>query len=94
VAREEKVREVSSAYDQLVAKMKAEIDRGPVTISELKGKLSVNLNPGAGPLLRLGVALLIEAFERDPQATLARLADVASRGDEPFQIPPELLVTE
>jgi chemotaxis protein MotB len=42
-AREEKVREVSSTYDQLVAKMKSEIDKGQVTISELKGKLTVNM---------------------------------------------------
>jgi len=42
-AREEKVREVSSTYEQLVAKMKGEIDKGQVTISELKGKLSVNM---------------------------------------------------
>jgi chemotaxis protein MotB len=42
-AREEKVREVSSTYDQLVTKMKSEIDKGQVTISELKGKLTVNM---------------------------------------------------
>ena len=42
-AREDKVREVSSTYEQLVAKMKGEIDKGQVTISELKGKLTVNL---------------------------------------------------
>lgn len=42
-AREEKVREVSSTYEQLMAKMKGEIDRGQVTISELKGKLTVNM---------------------------------------------------
>ena len=42
-ARDEKVRELSSTYDQLVEKMKSEIDRGQVTISELKGKLTVNL---------------------------------------------------
>ena len=56
--------------------------------------LGIIVHAGAGPLLRLGVTLVIEAFERDPQATLARLADVATRGDEPFQIPPELLGTE
>jgi len=42
-AREEKVREVSSTYEQLVKKMKGEIDKGQVTISELKGKLTVNM---------------------------------------------------
>lgn len=42
-AREEKVREVSTTYEQLVDKMKGEIAKGQVTISELKGKLTVNL---------------------------------------------------
>jgi chemotaxis protein MotB len=42
-AREEKVREVSSTYEQLVDKMKGEIAKGQVTISELKGKLTVNM---------------------------------------------------
>ena len=42
-ARDEKVREVSSTYEQLVKKMKGEIDKGQVTISELKGKLTVNM---------------------------------------------------
>jgi hypothetical protein len=37
---------------------------------------------------------VIEAFERDPDATLARLADVAARGDEPLRIPPALLVSD
>jgi len=37
---------------------------------------------------------VIEAFERDPQATLARLADMATLASETFQIPSELLVTE
>ena len=42
-AREEKVKELSSTYDQLVDKMKGEIAKGQVTISELKGKLTVNM---------------------------------------------------
>ena len=42
-AREEKVKELSSTYEQLVDKMKGEIDKGQVTISELKGKLTVNM---------------------------------------------------
>jgi chemotaxis protein MotB len=42
-AREEKVKELSSTYDQLVEKMKGEISKGQVTISELKGKLTVNM---------------------------------------------------
>jgi len=55
--------------------------------------LAIPFEPGAAALIRLGVELVIEAYERDPQATLTRLADVAARGDEPFRIPPELLFT-
>jgi len=53
--------------------------------------LAIPFIPGAAALIRLGVELAIEAYERDPDATLARLADVAARGDEPFRIPRELL---
>ena len=56
--------------------------------------LGIFVHPGAGPLLRLGVELVIEAFRRDPQATSTRLADVARRDEEPFQISPELLIVE
>lgn len=42
-AKEEKVKEVSSTYEQLLANMKNEISQGQVTISELKGKLTVNM---------------------------------------------------
>jgi chemotaxis protein MotB len=42
-AKEEKVKEVSSTYEQLLADMKNEIAKGQVTISELKGKLTVNM---------------------------------------------------
>jgi chemotaxis protein MotB len=42
-AREEKVKELSSTYEQLVDKMKSEIAKGQITISELKGKLTVNM---------------------------------------------------
>lgn len=41
--KEEKVKEVSVTYEQLLANMKNEIAQGQVTISELKGKLTVNL---------------------------------------------------
>ncbi len=51
------------------------------------------VHPGTGPLLRLGVELVIEAYERDRDGTLARLADIATRSEEPVQIPPELLIT-
>lgn len=42
-AKEEKVKEVSGTYEQLLANMKSEIAQGQVTISELKGKLTVNM---------------------------------------------------
>lgn len=42
-AREEQVQKVSSTYESLLEKMKSEISKGQVTISELKGKLTVNM---------------------------------------------------
>lgn len=42
-AKEEKVKEVSSTYEHLLDNMKNEIAQGQVTISELKGKLTVNM---------------------------------------------------
>jgi len=42
-AREEQVQKVSSTYGSLLEKMKSEISKGQVTISELKGKLTVNM---------------------------------------------------
>jgi chemotaxis protein MotB len=42
-AKEEKVKEISGTYEQLLANMKNEIAKGQVTISELKGKLTVNM---------------------------------------------------
>jgi len=42
-AREEQVQKVSSTYESLLEKMKTEISKGQVTISELKGKLTVNM---------------------------------------------------
>jgi chemotaxis protein MotB len=43
IAREARVAEMKSTYDQLVNKMEAEITRGEVTISDLQGKLTVNM---------------------------------------------------
>jgi chemotaxis protein MotB len=42
-AREEQVQKVSTTYESLLEKMKAEVAQGQVTISELKGKLTVNM---------------------------------------------------
>ena len=41
--QKEKVRKVSTTYQDLLEKMKKEIAEGQVTISELKGKLTVNM---------------------------------------------------
>jgi len=41
--KEQQVKEMSSTYEELLNKMKSEIDKGQVTISELKGKLTVNM---------------------------------------------------
>jgi chemotaxis protein MotB len=42
-AREKKVKEVSNIYEKLLQDMKSEISQGQVTISELKGKLTVTM---------------------------------------------------
>jgi len=42
-AREEQVQKVSSTYESMLEKMKSEISQGQVTISELEGKLTVNM---------------------------------------------------
>lgn len=42
-AREDRLAEIQSTYDELVGKLEQEIERGEVTISELKGKLTVNV---------------------------------------------------
>lgn len=41
--KEEKVKEVSGTYEKLLQNMKNEIAQGQVTISELRGKLTVNM---------------------------------------------------
>jgi chemotaxis protein MotB len=42
-SQKEKVQKVSTTYQDLLEKMKKEISEGQVTISELKGKLTVNM---------------------------------------------------
>src|SRR3989304_5982354 len=42
-AQEENVQKVSKTYEDLLMKMKGEIAKGQMTISELKGKLTVNM---------------------------------------------------
>lgn len=43
VAREARLAQVKSTYDELVRRMESEIRRGEITISELQGKLTLNL---------------------------------------------------
>lgn len=43
IARQARVAQIQSTYDELVEKMEEEIERGEVTISELQGKLTVNM---------------------------------------------------
>jgi chemotaxis protein MotB len=43
LAREARIAQMKSTYDELVQKMEAEIQRGEITISELQGKLTVNM---------------------------------------------------
>lgn len=42
-SKEEKVMEVSKTYEDMLEKMKTEVAQGEVTITELKGKLTVNM---------------------------------------------------
>ncbi|MDA8428666.1 MAG: OmpA family protein [Geobacteraceae bacterium] len=42
-AKEERVKEVSGNYEQLLQNMKSEIAKGQVTITELRGKLTVSM---------------------------------------------------
>jgi chemotaxis protein MotB len=63
-AREEQVQKVSSTYESLLEKMKSEISKGQVTISELEGKLTVNMvdsilfDSGNAEVKKSGVELL------------------------------------
>lgn len=43
IAREAHLAQMKNTYDQLVGKLETEIKRGEVTISELQGKLTVNM---------------------------------------------------
>ena len=43
IAREARIAKITSTYNELVNKMQQEVKRGEVTISELQGKLTVNM---------------------------------------------------
>lgn len=79
-AKEEKVKEVSGTYEQLLANMKNEIAQGQVTISELKGKLTVNMeaailfDSGRADVKPEGLEILDKMVE-----TLKKVTDKAIR---------------
>jgi len=62
--KEQKVQEVSSEYNAMIEKMKTEIAQGQVTITELKGKLTVNMveavlfDSGKAEVKKEGLAVL------------------------------------
>ena len=78
--KEEKVKEVSGTYEQLLLNMKSEIAQGQVTISELKGKLTVNMeaailfDSGKADVKKDGLEILLKMVE-----TLKGVKDKAIR---------------
>jgi chemotaxis protein MotB len=78
--KEEKVKEVSNTYEQLLSNMKNEIAQGQVTISELKGKLTVNMeaailfDSGKADVKPEGLSILAKMI-----ATLKGVTDKAIR---------------
>ena len=78
--KEEKVREMSGTYEQLLTNMKSEIAKGQVTISELKGKLTVNMeaailfDSGSAEVKTEGLDILNKMVE-----TLKNVSDKAIR---------------
>ena len=68
-AKEEEVLTTSKTYEQLLDKMKNEISQGQVTISELKGKLTVNMvdavlfDSGKAEVKGSGMAVLKKVVE-------------------------------
>ena len=78
--KEEKVKEVSNTYEQLLQNMKSEIAKGQVTISELKGKLTVNMeaailfDSGKADVKMDGLEILLKMVE-----TLKSVKDKAIR---------------
>lgn len=80
--REEKVKAVSSIYEKLLQNLKSEISRGHVTISELKGKLTIALeaailfDSGKADVNENGMAILLKVVD-----TLKAAKDKAIRID-------------
>ena len=80
-AQEEKVEKVSKTYEGLMSKMQEEIRQGQLTISELKGKLTLNLvdailfDTGKAEVKPEGIALLqkIVSILRDEREKAIRI---------------------
>ena len=80
-AQEEKVEKVSKTYEGLMSKMQEEIRQGQLTISELKGKLTLNLvdailfDTGKAEVKPGGIALLqkIVSILRDEREKAIRI---------------------
>ena len=68
-AKEEKVKEVSGTYEQLLQDMKSEIATGQVTVSELNGKLTIKMgvvvlfDSGKADIKPSGMAILTKIVE-------------------------------
>jgi len=76
-AQEEKVQKVSKTYEDLLVKMKGEIAKGEVTISELKGKLTVNMVDAI--LFDSGKAEVKEGGQAVLQKVISILKDVKDK---------------
>jgi chemotaxis protein MotB len=78
--KQEKVKDVSSTYEQLLQNMKSEIAKGLVTVSELKGKLAVSMedvilfDSGKAAVRDDGLEILLKMVE-----TLKSVKDKAIR---------------
>lgn len=70
LAREARIAQMKSTYDELVGMLESEISRGEVTISELQGKLTVNMVEKI--LFDSGEAEL----KQDGQKVLQRVGDI------------------
>ncbi len=77
-AEEEKVEKVSKTYEDLLQKMKGEISKGEITISELKGKLTVNMVDAI--LFDSGKAEVKEEGQVVLQKVVSILRDVKDKG--------------
>jgi chemotaxis protein MotB len=68
-AKEEEVQKTSKTYEEMLEKMKSEISQGQVTISELKGKLTVNMlnailfDSGKAEVKPEGLAVLLKVID-------------------------------